>query len=140
MAKISQQPAANLPLALTEFLLGLQGGGDVLIALSDILLCALALPQRVITAAGPQGILITDRIVLVRQDVGAPITLNLPQASLMNGVPILIVDDKGDSFTNNITVVPYGSETVIGASNYVMASNKTSILARPYATGGGWFF
>lgn len=140
MSKLSQLGAANLPLALTERVVGVQAGADVLIYLSDIILNALALSQRVITAAGPQNILATDRIVLVRQTVGAPITLNFPQASLMNGIPIMIVDDKGDSFTNNITFSPFASEKFIGASSYVMKSNHASLLVRPYTAGGGWFF
>jgi len=141
MGKISQQSAANLPLSLGEKLLGLQAGADVLVALSDIVLNVLALPQRVITGAGPQNILVTDRIVLVRQTVGAPITLNFPQASLMNGIPILIVDDKGDSFTNPITFSGYGgSETFIGQTTYTMKSNHASLWVRPYLAGGGWFF
>lgn len=141
MAKISQLPAANAPLLLTEKLLGIQAGGDVLINLSDILLQAIALPQRVITAPGPQNILPLDRIVLVRQTVGAAITLNLPQASLMNGIPIMIVDDKGDSFTNPITLAGFGgTETIIGSPTFQIKSNKASLMVRPYAAGGGWFF
>lgn len=86
--------------------------------------------EQLITAPGPVTVLNNAGIVRVNQSVGAPITLNLPPAANKT-CPVLIADWKGDAGTNNITVVPNGSEKIQGLSQWVIAGDTGSIFLRP---------
>lgn len=92
--------------------------------------------QREITAAGPVTVTDTDRILLINQTVGAPITLNLGPAASRSGFDLVVIDKKGDAQTNNITIDPSGSETVNGNATDTIAVNKGSKRYLPIS--GGW--
>lgn len=74
--------------------------------------------------------------VRVDQTVAAAITLNLPAASSKT-CPVLIADWKGDAGTNNITIVPNGTEKIQGRSNWTIAADNGSVFLRPI-TGVGY--
>ena len=88
-----------------------------------------------ITTAGPIAITNNAGIVLVEQAVGAPITLNLPSAASKT-CPVLIADWRGDSGTNNITIVPNGAEKIQGKAQWTIAADTGSIFLRPVAGKG----
>lgn len=84
-----------------------------------------------ITAGGPQNIEDTAAVVLVNQTVGAAITLTLPLSAAKVG-PVKIVDMKGDAATNNITIVPTGSEEFqAGLTSWVIGGDGASAVFSP---------
>lgn len=81
---------------------------------------------REVTAAGAITVsLSTDYVILVNKTIGAATTVNLPAGQ--NGLTFLIKDKKGDANTNNITIVPAGSDTIQGSANYVMNVNSQAV-------------
>ena len=91
--------------------------------------------EQHITAAGPVAIQAGVGIVRVDQAAGAAITLNLPPAASKT-CPVLIADWKGDAGTNNIMIVPSGSEKIQGRSSWVIAGDTGSVYLRPIAEIG----
>lgn len=84
-----------------------------------------------ITAGGTQTIEETAAVVLVNQTVGAAITLTLPFSAAKVG-PVKVVDMKGDAGTNNITVVPSGSEAFqAGITSWTIGGNGASAAFSP---------
>lgn len=84
-----------------------------------------------ITAGGTQNIDVDAAVVLVNQDVAAPITLQLPDATLKIG-KMKIVDWKGDAATNNITLMPFGSQKFQGnIASWKITGNKASVVLDP---------
>ena len=92
--------------------------------------------QREITTAGPIVVSDTDRILLINQVVAAPITLNLGPSTNRAGLDLLVIDVKGDAATNNITLDPFGSETINGNATDTIAINKGAKRLLPVT--GGW--
>jgi hypothetical protein len=88
-----------------------------------------------ITGPGPITILGNAGIVRVDQAVGAAITLNLPLAASKT-CPVLVCDWKGDAGTNNITILPSGSEKIQGRSSWKIAGDTGSIFLRPIPDAG----
>jgi hypothetical protein len=86
--------------------------------------------EQHITSAGPVTILDNAGIVRVDQTAGAAIELDLPLASAKT-CPVLIADWKGDAGTNNITIMPSGTEKIQGRSSWVIAGDTGSIFLRP---------
>jgi hypothetical protein len=101
---------------------------------SALLSSSLQIEQH-ITAAGPVTISNNTGIARVDQTVGAAITLNLP-AALSKTCPVLVCDWKGDAGTNNITIVPNGSEKIQGLSSWTLAGDNSSIFLRPISGVG----
>jgi hypothetical protein len=66
-----------------------------------------------------------ESIVFANKTSGAATTVTLPAAGGAAGSRrvVLVVDQKGDAATNNITVQVASSGTINGASTYVMAEN-----------------
>jgi hypothetical protein len=106
----------------------------------------MGLTQRTITAAGTVVLSSNDNdIIVIKKTVGAATTVDLPTAAsrivyglTANKVSIRIVDGKYDAATNNITIVPSGSDTIMGGANYIIDSNGGSIMLTPLADGSGW--
>lgn len=86
--------------------------------------------EQHITAAGPATIANNAGIVRVDQTVGAAITLNLPLAANKT-CPVLIADWKDDAGTNNITIMPSGTEKIQGLSSWKIAADAGSVYLRP---------
>jgi len=79
---------------------------------------------RIITAPSPATANLDDYLIVIKQTVGAPITVNLP-ASPPTGLTYKIKDGKGDAGTNNITIAPQ-TGTIDGAATFVMNTNYQS--------------
>ncbi len=90
---------------------------------------------QTITSAGPVTVSAGADVVRVNQTVGASITLNLPAAASKTN-PVLIADWKFDAGTNNITIVPNGSEKIQNQSSWVIAGNGGSVFLRPISGVG----
>ena len=88
-----------------------------------------------ITSAGPATIANNTGIARVDQTVGAAITLNLPAAA-NKSCPVLIADWKGDAGTNNITIIPNGTEKIQGRSSWTIAADTGSVFLRPLSGVG----
>lgn len=107
-------------------------------------------PQRIVTAAGVVTIAVGDYAVLINKTVGAATTVNLPsvgpwlllfQANLAQSVEraLWIKDLKGDAATNNITVHPFGVETIDGlAQDFTIGQNRQLLRLYPRADATGW--
>lgn len=103
------------------------------------------LTQRVVTGPGAVSVLSADAdVIIIAKTVGAATTINLPTAaSRISFAPtgktaIRIVDGKYDAAINNITILPNGSEKIMGGSSYIIDSNGASITLTPLADGSGW--
>lgn len=66
------------------------------------------------------------------------VTIQFPPASTRFGVPISVVDIGGFANTQNITILPDGSETLIGQSSLVISSAYGGYTLWPIVTGG-WY-
>jgi hypothetical protein len=88
-----------------------------------------------ITAAGTVTVNATQGGVAIDKTVGVATTVQLPAAASRNGIAVIVKDMKGDASTNNITVLPNGSETIDGESQDVIDVNLASRTYRPIATG-----
>lgn len=73
--------------------------------------------------------------VRINKTVGGIITLTMPLANAKT-VPVLIADWKGDAGTNNITIVPSGSEKIQGLASWTIAADNGSVFLRPIANKG----
>jgi hypothetical protein len=92
---------------------------------------------KILTAAGPYTALVTDEVLIVKQTVGAPFTVNVNWAARTK--PLRIVDGRGDSSTNNISIVPSAGQTQLAIVNYVYVINGNggSITLTPLPDNSG---
>lgn len=90
-----------------------------------------SLVDQHVTEAGPVTVLTNASTVRIDQTVGAAVTLNLPAAASMVAPDFTIADWKGDAGTNNITIVPNGTEKIQGRSSWTLAADNASIQLRP---------
>ena len=68
--------------------------------------------------------IVNESLVIVDNSVGAATQITLPPSVTANGRrEIRILDGKGDAATNNITVVPNGTDTINGGASLVLAVN-----------------
>lgn len=101
--------------------------------------------SRTITVAGVVVVLSTDVVLLLNKSPSGASTIDLPAASLRNGAPVVIKDLTGDASTNNITIVPNGTETIDGFLAAAAAANGVALIDKDYGskyllpTTGGWF-
>lgn len=91
-------------------------------------------PTIVTTAQSPYTPTAADRILLVNSTAG-PVTINMQPQAARNGLDLVVKDDKGQSVTNNISVVRNGAETIDGLTTYLIDSNYGSATFSPQ-TGG----
>ncbi len=81
----------------------------------------------------------TDCIIGVSATQTTPVTITLPlAASVINGQEYSISDEGGNAFTNNITIVPSGSDTIIGYTSIIMNMNYMSMCL--YSNGSTTWF
>lgn len=69
--------------------------------------------RTVVSSAGPYAVPNVDALLAVTYTATGAITLNLPDAGTTKRV-INIKDEGGSAATNNITIVPDGSDTIEG--------------------------
>jgi hypothetical protein len=88
---------------------------------------------QVITAGASSIIGVNDKLIVVNKTAGSATALTVPLSSLKVG-PVRIVDFKGDSGTNNITLNASGSDKFNGNfTSWKIAGDGGSILLTPIA-------
>jgi hypothetical protein len=78
----------------------------------------------------------TDCVVLTNLSVAGAVTVNLPAGT--DGRWFVIADQKGDAGTNNITINRNGTETINGATTYVISENNGGVILVYSATNTRW--
>lgn len=78
----------------------------------------------------------TDQLVAAT-GVTAPRAITLPLASTMAGQRVSVKDETGNANTHNLTVTRSGSDTIDGATTYVISTNYG--FATFYSNGTNWF-
>ena len=79
----------------------------------------------------------TDDILHVRFTSTGTVTITLPTVQAVDSRVIVIKDADGNAATNNITIETEGSETIDGATNFVM--NVDSMSIDLYLIESNWF-
>jgi hypothetical protein len=86
---------------------------------------------QIVTAGASAVVGVNDKLIVVNKTVGSATTITLPLSSLKVG-PVRIVDFKGDSGTNNITLNASGSDKFNGNfTSWKIAGDGGSILLTP---------
>lgn len=78
----------------------------------------------------------TDCVVATNLSVAGAVAVNLPAGT--DGRWFVIVDQKGDAATNNITITPNGAETINGSATFVMNQNKEGVILAYSLTNTRW--
>ena len=100
-----------------------------------------------IIAAGTTNI--ASGTTLVRVNVAGAVTVQLPTAivpsppittppTAITGQPITIVDVGGHASTFNITILPFGTETIMGLASLTIANDYGAFVLTPDTVNGGW--
>jgi hypothetical protein len=94
---------------------------------------------KILTAPGPYTALATDEVLIIKQTVGAAFTVNVNWSGRTK--PLRVVDGKGDSSTNNISIIPTAGQTQLAIVNYVYVVNGNggSITLTPLPDGSGCY-
>lgn len=71
-------------------------------------------------------------------NVNSAVTIQLGPSALRSGVPISVVDIGGFAGTFNITILPDGTEKIIGQSSVAITNAYGAWTLWPIATGG-WY-
>lgn len=82
---------------------------------------------------------------LVTVNVNGAVTIQLPSAIASGGIPttflglpITVVDIGGFAAANNITILPFGTETIMGLASIQIATNYGAFTLTPNTVSGGW--
>ena len=75
--------------------------------------------------------------ILAVNNTAAPRTVTLLTADVIDGTPRWIKDESGGAFTNNITIVTEGSETIDGATTKTISADFGDLTV--YSNGTNWF-
>lgn len=80
-----------------------------------------------------------DDIIEINKTVGGATAVQLPAASgRTSGRAITIVDGKLDAVTNNITISPAGSDTIVGLASWVINLSGGAVSLLPRFDEDGW--
>lgn len=93
---------------------------------------------RVVTAS-PDTLTTSDQVIFTELAVASAVALFLPNSA--NYKKYIIKDIKGitgDAGTNNITITPFGGQTIEGAANLVLNINAASVILRYYQPQADW--
>lgn len=97
-------------------------------------------PAQVEITSGSSYDVVDEEIIRVNKTIAGAITLNLPPAADRAGRALVVIDQKGDAATNNITLQPDNSqspaETINGNATDLIAVNKGRKTYTPLASGG----
>jgi hypothetical protein len=101
-----------------------------------------------VNAAGTTTLLRSTTLVLVSANVNG-VVIQLPSArsspagdNVIPGIavatPVTIVDAGGFANAHNISILPFGSETIDGLASLTINSNFAAYVLRPNLSSGGW--
>jgi hypothetical protein len=93
---------------------------------------------RVVTST-PDTFTSADTVIFTNLGVAGPVALFLPNSA--NYKKFVIKDIKGvtgDAGTNNITITPFGGQTIEGSANLVMNINAATVVLRYYQPQADW--
>lgn len=92
---------------------------------------------KTILAPGPYTADPNDDVIIVKQNIAAPFTVNVNWAA--RAKPLQIVDGKGDASVNNITITPSAGQTQLAKVNYsyVIDGDGGSVILTPLPDGSG---
>lgn len=82
----------------------------------------------------PASLSTIDTFVKVNNTTGGILTIDLPLA-INKSSPVTIKDVGGNAGANTIKIVPYGSDTIDGASEFDLTSNYQGVTFYPHSTG-----
>lgn len=113
-------------------------GGNYAFSLDMNAILALLVPvfqpieniDQEITAGATANVQVNANTVRVNKSSGGAISLTLPPANTKISA-VLIADWKGDAGTNNITILPTGSEKIQGLNQWIIGGDNGSIFLRP---------
>lgn len=108
----------------------------VVISLNAAGVAQLISAPRTVTAAGNVTVAATDLAIYMRQTVAQAVDIILPAASSKIG-SLYVCDANGVAAANNFRLVPNGTETIVGLTEYLINTNYMSVNLRPIA-GQGW--
>jgi len=74
----------------------------------------------------PVTVATTDCVVTTKLAVAGAVAVNLPAGA--NKQVFIIYDETGDAATNTVTITPDGTETIEGAANTTLTTNKESVI------------
>ena len=118
-----------------------QAGGDNSTAIATTAFVTSAVNQNYTATIvnSDQNILSNTSDLYVIDVSAAAVSLTLPAitASPNKGI-ITISDYKGNASTNNITIIPNGSDKIFGASSYIINSDYTTITLMAIPDQGVW--
>lgn len=108
------------------------------ISLTLLQAAAQAVSPTFVTVAGTYAALSTDTDILINKTVPAANSVQLQASAARNGIPLFIKDYPGNAATNNITILPNGTEKIDGLSLLLINANYGGFLLVPLAVGG-WY-
>lgn len=89
-----------------------------------------------VAVTSPVTVGLTDCTVVTKLTVPAAVAVTLPAG--VNGQTYIIHDGTGDAATNNVTITPTGSDTISGASTFVLNRSKGAVVLQYSTTGTDW--
>lgn len=107
--------------------------------------------ETMVTAAGDYQAVLGDVYILVNKTVPAANSVLLPDVALWVkgnmtqtfGVgfdrSLTITDYAGNASTNNITITPFGAQTINGFSSWTIGEAFSTVCLRPLSDLSGWF-
>lgn len=94
--------------------------------------------DRVVTAS-PDTLTTSDQVIFTELSVAGAVALFLPNSANFKRYIIKDIKNKtGDAGTNNITITPFGGQTIEGAANLVLNINGASTILRYYQPQADW--
>ena len=123
------------PLQEAALLFSLVDGSYSLISMASFIANAQA--TRIITEAGDVNIAPADGLIILKKDVAEDTNFLLPASSTKIGA-VKIVDWNGVASTQALKIVPDGSETINGQSEWPINGDYGSVVVNPIASGLGY--
>lgn len=111
-------------------------GSSVVVSLNAAGVAQLISAPRTITVAGNVTVADDELAIYMRQTVAQAVDILLPPAADKIG-PVYVCDVNGVAAANNFRLVPDGSETIVGLTEYLINANYMSLNLRP-VSGVGW--
>lgn len=103
---------------------------------------ALGQNEPIIVSGASASVAAMESNVIIQRSAPTATTINLPAVIPQDGIPIAIADLSTSVTDHAITIVPDGTEKVMGKTSIVIHSTATqlaSVTLRPSSTAAGWY-